>query len=556
MLLVTSLATPGAVTGTEEEADLILVGGTIYTLTPDRPEVEAIAIAGDRVVFVGSREDVASHKGEKTTTIDLEGKTAFPGFVDAHAHLDGLGKLLVQVNLHGTTSREDVRKRVREWQAKTPPGTWIEGRGWDQNDWEIKEFPTWKDLNGTEANPVYLRRVDGHAAWVNAEALRLCNITAETPDPFGGRIIRDADGEPTGVLIDEAVDLVFEKIPEPCFEDRVRRVRLAVRECHRNGLTGVHDAGVEKVDFEVLRYLAVREELDFRVYAMLDSDDTTFTVERIRQGPIVDDGGYLTVRALKLYADGALGSRGAALLEPYADERSNKGLFQHTREELLEWTTLALEHGFQVCTHAIGDAGNRLMLDVYEEALAKVSVSDPRLRIEHAQVLAPDDIGRFKRLGVIPSMQPTHATSDMYWAGDRLGPERVKGAYAWRTLIESGCAIVCGSDFPVEGVSPLWGIYAAITRQDHDGWPEGGWQPEQRMTAEEAVRGFTVHTAHAAFSENLKGTLEVGKLADVTVLDRDVMNVAPKEILSTNVVYTIVGGAVVYSAAEEAAGSK
>ncbi|UCH84882.1 MAG: amidohydrolase family protein, partial [Candidatus Latescibacterota bacterium] len=286
---------------------------------------------------------------------------------------------------------------------------------------------------------------------------------------------------------------------------------------------------------------------DFRLYAMLDADDSTFATERIRKGPMMDDE-YLMVRSLKLYADGALGSRGAAMIEPYDDDPGNTGLMQHPREVLLGWTVLALENGYQVCTHAIGDKGNRVMLDVYEEALSRVSVTDARLRIEHAQIIHLDDIPRFHRLGVIPAMQPTHATSDMYWAEDRVGAERIRGAYAWRSLIDAGCLIACGSDFPVEAVGPLLGIYAAVTRQDPKGWPKGGWYPEEKMTIEEAVSGFTRHAAYARFAENINGTLEVGKLADLTVLDKDLMAIAPEEILTTNVVMTVIGGQVVYSA--------
>jgi predicted amidohydrolase YtcJ len=395
-----------------------------------------------------------------------------------------------------------------------------------------------------------LRRVDGHAAWVNKTALDRCGITKETADPFGGRIMRDAAGEPTGVLIDEAMDLVSDKIPDPSFEDRVRRLKLAIEECHKNGLTGIHDAGIEREDYEVLSYLAAKEQLGFRVYAMLDANDSTFAVERIRQGPMVDNA-YLTIRALKLYADGALGSRGAALIEPYSDDPTNSGLLMHPREVLLEWTVLALENGIQVCTHAIGDNGNRVILDVYEEALGRVNAADPRLRIEHAQIVHPDDIARFGRLGVIPVMQPTHATSDMYWAEDRVGAARVKGAYAWRSFIDAGCVIPCGSDFPVEGVNPLWGIYASVTRQDAKEWPDGGWYPEQRMTVDEAVRGFTEHAAFAGFLERLNGTLEPGKLADLTVLTSDLMKIEPKGILDTEVAMTVVGGEVVFSTITE-----
>jgi hypothetical protein len=433
-------------------------------------------------------------------------------------------------------------------QAQTPPGDWIEGRGWDQNDWPKKEFPTFSDLSGTEANPVYLRRVDGHAAWLNRRALDECGITAETTDPDGGRIIRDQSGNPTGVLIDNAMNLVDDVKPEPSFEERLERYRTAIAECHRCGLTGIHDAGVGSENLEALRRLRKRGELNFRVYAMLESDEKEFAEEFIKNGPEIDPKHFLTVRALKVYADGALGSRGAALLAPYDDEPGNKGLMMHPRDELLRWTALAVSNGFQVCTHAIGDAANRLMLDVYEEALDAAGPGDYRLRIEHAQILSPVDIPRFQEQGVIASMQPTHATSDMYWAGDRLGTKRLDGAYAWRSLLDTGAVICCGSDFPVEGVNPLWGVHAAVTRRDADGWPADGWYADQRMTVDEAVRGFTVQAAYAGFEERVKGVLQVGMCADLTVLAADPYDVPPEEIRDIRVTHTIVGGKVVYEA--------
>lgn len=547
VFLWSSVAAPAA-----ETADLIIVGGTIYTLDPNTPRVEAVAVAGQWIVCAGTPGEVARFRGSSTRTLDATGMTVLPGFVDAHAHLAGLGNSLAQVDLVGTKSPKEARQRVLERMASARPGEWVEGRGWDQNDWEVEEFPTWSDLDGTDSHPLFLRRIDGHAAWVNRRALEVCGITRDTPDPAGGRILRDDAGEPTGILLDNAADLVRAMIPELSFDERIKRLKRAVAECQRYGLTGVHDAGVGAKDLEAIRYLNEHGELGLRVYVMLDADEPGFAEAEIRGGPVTDEDHYVIVRALKLYADGALGSRGAALIDPYSDEPDNRGLFVHTRDELLRWTSLALENGFQVCTHAIGDAANRLMLDVYEEAMQKTPVSNPRLRIEHAQVITPEDIGRFGRLGVIAAMQPTHATSDMYWAADRVGTERIRGAYAWRKLIGAGCLIACGSDFPVESADPLWGIYAAVTRRDRKGYPEGGWYPEECMTIEEAVRGFTTNAAFASFMENIKGTIQPSMLADFTILDMNPFVIPAQEILSTRVVYTIVGGRIVYAAPERA----
>jgi predicted amidohydrolase YtcJ len=529
-----------------EDADVIVIGGTIRTLDPDQPFVEAVAVKGQYIVYAGGKAEVEGMRGEKTRVIDAAGLAVLPGLVDAHAHLAGLGKALRQVDLVGSESVSEARERVRARQARTRPGAWIEGRGWDQNDWPVKEFPTHEDLAGTEANPVYLRRVDGHAAWLNRRALDACGITAETEAPDGGRIIRDEAGNPTGVLIDNAMNLVEDVKPEPSFEERLDRYRTAIAECHRYGLTGIHDAGVGKENLEALRHLREKGELRFRVYVMLDSDEADFAEGFMRGGPEIDPEHYLTVRSVKVYADGALGSRGAALLAPYADEPGNNGLMMHPREELLRRTMVGISNGFQVCTHAIGDAANRLMLDVYEEAMDAVGPGDYRLRIEHAQVLSPEDIPRFSERGIIASMQPTHATSDMYWAGERVGTERLAGAYAWRTLLESGAVICCGSDFPVEGVNPLWGVHAAVTRQDQDGWPSGGWYPDERMSVDEAVRGFTENAAFAGFEESFKGRLQVGMCADITIVNADPYKVSLRKLRNLKVTHTIVGGKVVF----------
>lgn len=532
----------------EPPADLILTGGRIYTMNPGESRVEAVAVVGDRIVFAGGRDGVLARKGSNTQVLELDGMTVLPGLVDAHAHLPGLGRMLRELRVTGTSSAAEIRDMVMTRQQEIEPGEWITGRGWDQNDWEVQAFPTWENLRGTEGNPVYLRRVDGHAIWVNRKALEICGVTRDTVEPEGGRIMRDANGNPTGVFVDRAMDLISRKIPSPSAEERMNRIRVALAECRRFGLTGVHDAEATEEYLRIYRTLLDRDELTLRVYAILDSDSTRFVREKLTEGPWSDPRHFVSVRAIKVYADGALGSRGAVLLEPYSDEPSHQGLFQNPRASIEHWVELGLASGFQVCTHAIGDGGNRLILDVYEAALDRRPVDDHRFRVEHAQVISLDDIPRFAEMGVIASMQPTHATSDMYWAEDRVGPERIRGAYAWRKLIDSGAVIVCGSDFPVESANPLWGIYAAVARQDHLGWPKGGWYPRERMTVYEAVEGFTVMAAFASFEEHLKGSIEVGKLADFTIVDRDLFEIAPREILEATVRHTIVGGKLVYTA--------
>ncbi|MEK9136754.1 MAG: amidohydrolase, partial [Bacteroidota bacterium] len=429
-------------------------------------------------------------------------------------------------------------------------GGGVGGGGWDQNKWPGKSFPTHEALDAVAKDvPVYLRRVDGHAVWVSSKVLELAAITKATPDPDGGKIIRDRMGNPTGVFIDNAIDLVETVMPQPSEDERIEAIQKAVEECVKVGLTEVHDMGVDLQGIEIYRKLIAQKRFPFRVYAAIGGAGETWD-HYVKSGPEIEvNDGRLTVRALKLYADGALGSRGAALIEPYADDPSNRGLTLTSSDQLRSAVMQALDKGFQVCTHAIGDRGNNIALNVYEELLKSnpAKARDARFRVEHAQVLEPTDIPRFHQLGVIPSMQPTHCTSDMYWAEDRLGPIRVKGAYAWRALIDRGSIIPAGSDFPVESPNPLWGFYAAITRQDQRGWPEGGWYVDQRMTREEALRAFTIWAAYASFEENTRGTIEEGKVADFTILSNDIMKIDPPKILATHVEMTIIGGEVIYT---------
>ena len=533
--------------------DRIFFNGRIITLDPVRPVVEALALREGRITAVGTDRELLETAGGATERIDLEHAVVFPGFTDAHLHLLGIGTARRHVDLKDTRSAAEVVARVRARAVEQPEGSWVLGRGWDQNDWPVKRFPRSAGLSEGVLNrhPVFLTRIDGHAGWANEAAMAAAGVTRETPDPPGGRIMRDERGNPTGVFIDSAMELVRRRIPPPGPEEVKAALAEAVAHCASLGLTEVHDAGVGGEVLGALRELAEEGRLPIRVYAMLSGDDEALLEKYYGEGPVIESqGGLLTIRAVKFYADGALGSRGAALLEPYSDEPGNRGLLMLDAETLRKRTEEALRHGYQVCTHAIGDRANRMVLDAYSEALAACpEARDARLRVEHAQILDRRDIPRFAERGIIPSMQPTHCTSDAPWACERLGEERVEeGAYAWRSLLDTGVVIPGGSDAPVESVNPLWGIYAAVTRMDPDGVPAGGWYPAQRMTRVEALKSFTLWPAYAAFEEGRRGSVEVGKAADLTVLDRDVLAVPPREILDAHVLMTVVGGRIVYRA--------
>jgi predicted amidohydrolase YtcJ len=529
--------------------DLILHNARIYTGDASRPVAEAIAMRADRIVRVGANADVLPLRGSGTRVVDVSGGTIVPGLHDAHGHFTGLGASMQSIDLRGTATYEQVVGMVRQRAAAARPGEWIIGRGWDQNDWPEKQWPT-HDLLSAAApgNPVYLTRVDGHAGLANRRALDLAGITAATDDPAGGRLIRGPGNEPSGVLIDTAQSLVSSKIPPVSTEQLEEQIVLADRETRRLGLTMVHDAGTDGPTVDAYKRLIDAGRLKTRLYVMLRGPLSTLQAV-FDKGPIANYGNHhLAVRAIKLVADGALGSRGAAMLEPYSDEPGTTGLLTSPPDDVYAQTLAASKAGFQTGIHAIGDRANRLAMDIFERVQREVPGSRAlRMRNEHAQILDRAEIPRFASLNVIASMQPTHATSDMPWVPARIGSERMEeGAYVWRKLIASGATIAAGSDFPVELADPMLGFYAAITRQDPKGQPASGWMAAERMSRDEALAAFTRHAAFAAHAETQLGTLEAGKLADLVVLSKDIMRVPPREILTTRVRMTIVGGEVVY----------
>jgi predicted amidohydrolase YtcJ len=517
-----------------QTADLAITGARIYTLNSKNPFVSAIAVKDGKVLAAG--DDIAHYVGPATRRIDAKGATIVPGLIDSHGHMRGLGESLEILDLRQTKSPEEAAGIVRRAAADRKPGEWIRGRGWDQTRWPTREFPNADSLSkAAPANPVYLTRVDGHAAWVNRKALEIAGVNSSTPDPPGGRIL-------PGVLVDRAQALVLRHIPADSAQQIERRLERAARECARLGLTTMHDAGISAGELAAYRRLIAAHKLPVRVYAMIGGESDLWR-ESLERGPEISD--RLTVRAIKLVADGALGSRGAALLAPYSDDPGNTGLLILKEADIERVARAAAAHGFQVATHAIGDKANRTVLEAYAAALQ--GKNDRRFRIEHAQVVALSDIPLFAKYSVIASMQATHATSDMRWAETRVGSERIQGAYAWRRFLELGVPLANGSDFPVEDANPMWGFYAAFTRQDRTGAPAAGWFPDQRLTREEALRSWTLGGAYAAFEEKTKGSLEAGKLADFVMLSRDIMTAAPADIGSTRVKMTVVGGEIVFS---------
>jgi predicted amidohydrolase YtcJ len=524
-----------------QTADMAVINAHIYTVNARMPQAKALAVRQGKIVAVG--EDVSKLIGAATKVVDAHGATIIPGLIDSHGHVRGLGTALDTVDLRGIQSEKEIAAKVREAARQAKPGEWVLGRAWDQNLWATKQFPGAESISAAAPdNPVALTRVDGHAVWANKKAMDLADINAATKDPKGGRLMRDGSGKPTGVFLDNAMALVNRKIPAPTPEQIERRLLHALQECARLGMTTVHDAGVEQADIDGYKSLIRKGLMPIRVYAMVRGPSGPTLDAWLAKGPEIGD--YLTVRSIKLVADGALGSRGAAMLEPYSDDPGNRGLLILDRAVIRGVAEKAVARGFQVNTHAIGDAANRAAIDAYGDVLK--GPNDHRFRVEHAQVVAPEDFAKFKQFSVIASMQATHATSDMPWAETRLGPERVKGAYAWQTFMKLGIRVTDGSDFPVESPNPLWGLYAAMTRQDKTGQPAGGWFPNQRMTREQALRSWTAEGAYAAFEENKKGSLETGKMADFIMLSGDVMTMPEIEIAKTRVTMTVVAGKIVH----------
>ena len=528
----------------------VALNATVYTVDEDRPTAEAFSVRDGRFVTVGTEAEVLEAHPD-WPRLDLNGRTVVPGLIDAHAHLMGLGEALLSADLVGTASVGEIVARLEAFAADLPEGAWVTGRGWDQNDWGGDgAFPTRQDLDAAFPDrPVWLGRVDGHAGWANTAALRAAGIDPDAPAPAapeGGAVIQDAEGRPTGVFVDAAEGLVASAIPAPDRAYYAEALARALAETSRYGLTGVHDAGVPLEAVPVFRQFAAEGRFPIRNYAMITPGEI---------GPFCDahpdgiDDDRVVVRSVKLYADGALGSRGAALLADYADDPGNTGLLFRPDEGLEATVRAAMACGLQVNTHAIGDRANRQVLDAYESALEATGGGPGRHRVEHAQILSLDDLERFADLGVIASVQPTHATSDMPWAGERVGDERLEGAYAWRRLSDSGARLALGSDFPVERVDPLLGFYAAVTRQDAEGRPLGGWFGNQVLTRAEALRGFTLDAAYAAFMEDEVGSIEAGKRADFVLLSQDLMTVSPEAILDTHVLATFMDGDVTWEAA-------
>ena len=547
-----------AATG-EKPADLILTNGKVLTMDDARPEAEALAVSGDRVVAVGTADDVAKLRGPKTRVVDLGGKTASPGFIDGHAHLLGIGDARIALDLRGAKSWDEVVGRVAAAARKARPGEWILGRGWHQKEWasppepNVEGFPLHASLSAAApSNPVILSHASGHAVFVNAAALRKAAVGRDTKPPAGGEILKDASGEPTGLLRENAEELVeraleadlAKRTPAQVVADLDRRIDLAVEECLRKGVTSLHDAGVPLDVVARYRQRAEAGTLGIRVYAMLSASNEELGKAAARVRVVGAGRNHLTVRAIKRLADGALGSRGAWLLAPYADAPGQTGLCTYPMKDLEKTAEFAAANGWQLGVHAIGDRANREVLDVYEKVLGRYPKKDLRFRIEHAQHLDPADVPRFGRLGVLAMMQGIHCPSDAPFVVPRLGETRAReGAYAWRRLLDAGARIGNGTDAPVEDVDPIASFYASVTRQPKTG---PAFFPEQRMTRMEALRSYTVANAYAAFEEGIKGTLAPGKLADVVVLSRDLSAVPDAEIPGTEVVMTIVGGRVAF----------
>ena len=542
-------------------ADLIIRGGTIYTVEEGNPVVEAVAVSGDKIVFAGDLKDVSKYEGENTRIIDLQGKTMTPGFIEGHGHFMGLGYNELNLDLMSVTSYEELVEKVKEAVAKAQPGQWIVGRGWHQDKWTTKPeimfkgFQTHQLLSSVSPNnPVFLRHASGHAGFANAKAMQIAGVNQLSVEKLdkdlgeGGEIILDNLGNPTGIFNERAQGLIAQHIPESTEETDSQALQLAIAASLRNGITSFHDAGVSRENLQLFRKFKNENKLNTRLYVMLTGFDSELIYEWFKKGPEIDSSNLLTIRAIKLNCDGALGSRGAWLLEPYTDRPDFSGMATLSMDTVMKISREGLKYGFQVCSHAIGDRANKEILDRYEIAFKEnPEVKDHRFRIEHAQHLQPTDIPRFGELGVIPAMQAIHLSSDRPWAIDRLGEKRIKeGAYMWQSLLKSGAKIVNGTDVPVEPINPIASFFASVTRQTLAGEPKGGYEPEEKMTRVQALRSYTLDAAYGAFEEKIKGSIASGKLADFTVFSQDLMTVPDDKILSTEVSMTILGGKVLY----------
>lgn len=523
----------------KQKADLLIYNATIYTVDSSFSTAEAMIIRDGKIIAVGKNSDLEKNY-EAKEKIDAHGKFVYPGFIDAHAHFVGYGSGLQTADLTGTNSWEQILQRLKDFSKDLPKGEWLTGRGWDQNDWDIKEFPSNEKLNQLFPDrPVLLTRIDGHAAIANQKALDMAGVKPGYTLIGGEAEVKG--GQLTGILIDNAIDLVSSKIPLQTKEQFKKALLDAQRNCFVMGLTTIDDCGLNYASVELIKELQDKGDLKMRLYIMLSDEKRNFDYLE-KKGIIKTD--RLNVRGFKVYGDGALGSRGACLLQPYSDKPGHYGFLLSNPEHFDSVANWISQKGFQMCTHAIGDSGNRTMLNIYAKYLK--GKNDLRWRIEHAQVVNQNDFNLFGANSIIPSVQPTHATSDMYWAADRLGKERVKGAYAYKQLLQQNGWIPLGTDFPVEDISPFKTFYAAVVRKDAKGWPADGYQTENALTREEALRGMTIWAAKSNFEEKEKGSLEVGKFADFIILDKDIMKAGDDELLQVNVLKTFLGGEKVY----------
>ena len=536
--ILSLFATLFSCTTPKEKADLIITNASVYTVNDAFAKAESFAIVDDKFIAIGTTEEIMS-KYEASEVIDATGKTILPGLIDAHCHFFGLGQNLQVVDLVGTLSYDEVLERVSAFAKANPTTTFLRGRGWDQNDWEVQEFPTKEKLDALFPDvPVALERVDGHAYLVNQKALDLAGITATT-EIVGGEIVKE-NGKITGVLVDRPQELVDAVMPKASRLQNITALKDAQEVCFSYGLTTVNDAGLNKDIIEMIDSLQVSGDIKMRVYAMITNNEENLN-HYLTTGKVKTD--YLNVRSVKVYGDGALGSRGAALKDAYSDKEGHFGAMVTPVSDIQNLSRRIAKAGYQMNTHAIGDSANVVVLRAYKEALK--NIEDPRWKVEHAQVVAQGDFDFFNTK-ILPSVQPTHATSDMYWAEDRVRADRVKGAYAYKDLLKKSGMVVLGTDFPVEQVSPFYTFYAAVARKDLKQYPEGGYQMENALTREETLKGMTIWAAYSNFEEQEKGSIEVGKFADFIIMDKDIMTVPENEIPNLEVRTTYVGGEKVY----------